>query len=63
MRFAFILDPLDSLKAYKDTSLAIMREAARRGHELHVALQHDLFLRHEQVRLLARPFEFSEGAD
>ena len=62
MRFAFILDPLESLKAYKDTSLAIMREAARRGHELHVALQHDVFLRHERVRLTARPFEFAEGA-
>ena len=34
MRFAFILDPLDSLKSYKDTSLAIMREAQQRGHEL-----------------------------
>ena len=62
MRFAFILDPLESLKAYKDTSLAIMREAAGRGHELHVALQHDVFLRHERVRLTARPFEFAEGA-
>ena len=32
MRFAFILDPLDSLKAYKDSSIAMMRAAARRGH-------------------------------
>ena len=31
-RFAFILDPLESLKAYKDSSIAMMREAARRGH-------------------------------
>ena len=62
MRCAFILDPLDNLKAYKDTSLAIMREAARRGHELHVALQHDLLLRHERVRLRTQPFEFDEGA-
>src|SRR5690606_22347177 len=62
MRFAFILDPLDSLKAYKDTSLAIMREAARRGHELHVALQHDLLLRHDRVQLRAQPFAFTEGA-
>jgi glutathione synthase len=34
MNFAFILDPLDQLKAYKDTSVAMMREAARRGHEI-----------------------------
>ncbi len=34
MRFAFILDPLEGLKAYKDSSVAMMREAARRGHEV-----------------------------
>ena len=62
MRIALILDPLDSLKPYKDTSLAIMREAAGRGHELFVALQSDLFLRQEQARLRVQPFVFSEGA-
>jgi len=62
MRIAVILDPLDSLKPYKDTSLAIMREAAGRGHDLFVALQSDLFLRQEQVRLRVQPFVFSEGA-
>jgi glutathione synthase len=34
MKFAFLLDPLDGLKAYKDSSVAMMREAARRGHEV-----------------------------
>jgi glutathione synthase len=34
VNFAFILDPLEQLKASKDTSVAIMREAARRGHEV-----------------------------
>ncbi len=34
MKLVFILDPLDQLKIEKDTSLAIMREAASRGHEL-----------------------------
>ncbi|HEX6632740.1 MAG TPA: glutathione synthase [Usitatibacter sp.] len=35
MRFAFVVDPLESLKPYKDSSIAMMREAARRGHEVH----------------------------
>lgn len=61
MRFAFILDPLDRLKPYKDTSLAIMREAARRGHGLYIALQSDVFLRNEQVRLRVHGFRFAEG--
>src|ERR1035437_10191346 len=32
MRLAFILDPLDSLKAYKDSSIAMMRAAQAAGH-------------------------------
>ncbi|HWU84067.1 MAG TPA: hypothetical protein VN028_01890, partial [Rhodocyclaceae bacterium] len=31
VKFAFIVDPLDKLKAYKDSSVAMMREAAQRG--------------------------------
>ena len=61
MKFAFILDPLDGLKAHKDTSLAIMREAAQRGHELFVAMQGDLLLRQDKVRLMTRPFRFTQG--
>ena len=61
MRIAIILDHLDDLKPYKDTSLAIMREAKKRGHQLFVAMQGDVFLRHEKVRVLAQPFDFAEG--
>ena len=32
MRFAFIIDPLDSLKADKDSSIAMMRAAQAAGH-------------------------------
>ena len=30
----FVVDPLDQLKAYKDSSVAMMREAAARGHDV-----------------------------
>lgn len=63
MRFAFILDPLDSLKTYKDTSIAIMREAAQRGHQLYVAMQGDLLLRHDKVKLITQPFKFTDDAN
>ena len=42
MRVAFVVDPLASLKAYKDSSVAMMREAARRGHTLLVCEPRDL---------------------
>ena len=35
MDFAFILDPLPLLKAYKDSSVAMMRALAARGHRLY----------------------------
>jgi glutathione synthase len=34
VKFAFIIDPLEGLKAYKDSSVAMMRCAAKRGHEI-----------------------------
>jgi glutathione synthase len=42
MKFLFILDPLESLKAYKDTSVAIMRAAQARGHQIFFCRQGDL---------------------
>ena len=42
MKLAFVVDPLDEFKIYKDTTYAIMREAAARGHELYSMHQGDL---------------------
>ena len=42
MKLVFIADPLDSFKIYKDSTYAMMVEAAKRGHELHFALQEGL---------------------
>jgi glutathione synthase len=42
MKFAFILDPLDQLKAYKDSSVAMLRAATRRGHEVFAIRREDL---------------------
>jgi glutathione synthase len=42
MKLAFIADPLDSFKLAKDSTYAMMVEAAKRGHELHAGLQDGL---------------------
>ncbi|TSA12370.1 MAG: glutathione synthase [Betaproteobacteria bacterium] len=39
MKIAIILDPLDAIKTYKDTTYAMMVEAAARGHQLHVLMR------------------------
>ena len=43
MDFAFILDPLLSLKAYKDSSVAMMRALAARGHRVYALQQADIY--------------------
>jgi len=37
MKLLFIIDPLAGLKAYKDSSVAMMRAAAARGHAVSAA--------------------------
>jgi glutathione synthase len=53
MKLAFILDPLEHLKAYKDSSVAMMREAQARGHEVHAVLRAALAWRDGALRAAA----------
>ncbi|MEY3882975.1 MAG: hypothetical protein RLZZ379_253 [Pseudomonadota bacterium] len=59
LKLLFILDPLAQLKSEKDTSLAIMREASKRGHTLFVSMQHDVFLRGDIAKIKAKKFTFT----
>ena len=56
MKLLFILDPLEQIKAYKDTSVAIMRAAQARGHEVFSCAQGDL---HWKGQVLARTTRLS----
>jgi glutathione synthase len=42
MKFAFLADPLDTFKIYKDSTYAMMAEAARRGHAVYAFQQKDM---------------------
>lgn len=44
-RVAVLMDPIQKIKTYKDSTFAMMLEAQRRGHEVHVLEQGDLGLR------------------
>ena len=54
MKLAFVADPLESFKIYKDTTFAIMREAHERGHHLYAMEPDDLLWRGGKVSGLAR---------
>ena len=61
MDFAFILDPLPSLKAYKDTSVAMMRALAARGHRIYALQPADIFWTGSDTR--ARAVALTLAAD
>jgi glutathione synthase len=44
MKIAFLADPLDGFKTYKDSTFAMMREASRRGHAIFAFEQRDMAL-------------------
>jgi glutathione synthase len=62
MRIAIILDPIEHIKSYKDSTFAIMRVAAKRGHALYVMAQGDIVLRGNQVRGFARKLTMQDDA-
>ncbi|HXN14885.1 MAG TPA: glutathione synthase [Usitatibacter sp.] len=60
MKFAFIVDPIEHLKAYKDSSIAMMREAVRRGHEIYALEAATMFIREGTVVGAARRLFISD---
>jgi glutathione synthase len=62
MRILFITDPLETFKTYKDSTFAMMTEAAARGHELFFCLQSQLSLSANVVEAMVRPLELTDDA-
>ena len=44
LKLGIVMDPIESITPYKDSSLAMLLEAERRGAEIHYFCQHDLKL-------------------
>jgi len=63
MKIAFILDPLEQIKTYKDSSYAMMREASRRGHEIEEMQQENLLWREGRVFGQARTLQLTGDED
>ena len=60
MKLAFIVDPLAGLAAYKDSSIAMMRAAARRGHEVWSVQRQNLLWRDGTVSARAAKLSLSD---
>jgi len=62
MKLAIILDPLESIKTYKDSTYAVMRAAHARGHELYVMEQYEMVLRDGEVTGFVRKLDLVDDA-
>lgn len=60
MNLAFILDPLELLKPYKDSSVAMMRKAAARGHTVHAIMRASLAWTQDGVSAQASRLSLSD---
>jgi len=59
---AVLMDPIGAIKPAKDTSLAMLLEAQRRGHTLHYLEQGDLALRDDTPWARLRPLAVRDDA-
>jgi glutathione synthase len=59
----FVVDPLDELKAYKDSSVAMMREAALRGHAIFAATPDELAASNRAVTARAHRLQLTQDDD
>lgn len=63
MKHAFIMDPLEKVRPYKDTTYFLMLAAARRGHRVCHLQQRQLHLDHDRVRAAVAWLEVSDDHD
>jgi len=64
MKMLFVADPLEGFKTYKDSTFAMMREAAKRGHELWACEPHQLrWQRGGRVQAVCRQLALTGDAE
>jgi len=63
MKIAFLADPLSSFKIYKDSTFAMMAEAARRGHEVYAFQQRHMALKEGKVTAHVSRIELTGDPD
>jgi len=63
MKIAFICDPLSGFKIYKDSTYAMMQEAARRGHELFVLGHSDIIFDGKAVVAQVAQLSLEDNSD
>jgi len=61
-KIGFVIDPLLSLKAYKDSSVAMMLAAQKRGWQIHTIQQSDLYVLDAQAKARSQSIRLNTDA-
>ena len=62
LKIVMVMDPIESIKVAKDTSFALLLEAQRRGHHIHIAAIGDLGARDGKAFVRARALTVRDDA-
>ena len=57
----FVMDPIESIKPYKDSSFAMMLEAQRRGWQVHYIQQSDLYIEEGVVSCSSQTLKLTDN--
>ncbi len=60
LSFGILMDPIESIKPYKDSTFAIMLAAQARGHRLHYFQQKDISVAAGRAQVTARQIEVTD---
>ena len=63
MRVLVVMDPIENVNLKKDSTMAMLWAATRRGHELGYALQEDLYIDQGKAFGLIAPLQVFEDYD
>lgn len=63
LKIGFLMDPISTIKPYKDTSFAMALEAQARGHELYYFEQKDLSIDQGQAKVVCQRLSVFDDSD
>lgn len=61
LKLAYVMDPIQTIRYYKDSTFAMMEEAQRRGHQNYYLLPEGLIFKQEQVWGRMQPIRVQRG--
>ena len=63
IKLGIVMDPISNIKVKKDSSLAMMLEAQKRGYEIHYMEMNDLYLQQGEARATTKTVTVTDDVE